>query len=350
MFWKVASAREWDFTVQWSVGTAQFCTLEAGAGPANNLRVGYFGGSQFHNGFAAVRILFYFASSQRKLPIVISLIRVCASCALNVSAALQGAYKKRWCILHYTAVTKQWTKEWPYIANNKTIRTWRKSYSELVLMCYFPNCTKTWWIKLLSSILGWAIAPLKPQLLSGSIGSKNALFLAAMLLFHTCFFHARNKLGTPRGAMIFLRGVKNVWTMSNSFKFCPTRFSTGDEKFSKCGTSPPAPLATVLASLHIVQTRGEQTCSMEESFEENQKHRRAAKPVCSVNTNTVKNASFTLKWYIVIVNMKFLCDFLVPENLDNTLLDVRINSPKCSFFRVAQWFDCTNFITEKQNS
>jgi len=39
---------------------------------------------------------------------------------------------------------------------------------------------------------------------------------------------------------------------------------------------------------------GGQTCSMEESFAENQKHQRAAKPVCSVNTNTVKNASFTL--------------------------------------------------------
>jgi len=33
---------------------------------------------------------------------------------------------------------------------------------------------------------------------------------------------------------------------------------------------------------------------MEESFAENQKQRRAAKPVCSVNTNTVRNASFTL--------------------------------------------------------
>jgi len=33
---------------------------------------------------------------------------------------------------------------------------------------------------------------------------------------------------------------------------------------------------------------------MEESFEEKQKHWRVAKPVCIVNTNTVKNASFTL--------------------------------------------------------
>jgi len=33
---------------------------------------------------------------------------------------------------------------------------------------------------------------------------------------------------------------------------------------------------------------------MEESFAENQKHQQAAKTFCSVNTNTVKNASFTL--------------------------------------------------------
>jgi len=33
---------------------------------------------------------------------------------------------------------------------------------------------------------------------------------------------------------------------------------------------------------------------MEESFVENQKHQQDAKPVCSVNRNTVKNASFTL--------------------------------------------------------
>jgi len=52
----------------------------------------------------------------------------------------------------------------------------------------------------------------------------------------------------------------------------------------------------------------------------------------------------------VIVNIKFLFDFLDPENLDSTLLDVRMNSPKFPFFRVTQWFDFTNFIAEKQNS
>ena len=48
------------------------------------------------------------------------------------------------------------------------------------------------------------------------------------------------------------------------------------------------------ASLHIVQTRGGQTCSMDDSFAEKQKRQQAAKTVCSVNTDTVKNASFTL--------------------------------------------------------
>jgi len=40
---------------KWSGGTAQFRTLEAGAGPDSTVRVGYFSGSQFHNGFATVR-------------------------------------------------------------------------------------------------------------------------------------------------------------------------------------------------------------------------------------------------------------------------------------------------------
>ena len=47
-------------------------------------------------------------------------------------------------------------------------------------------------------------------------------------------------------------------------------------------------------SLHIVSTSGGQACSIEDSFAENQKNREPQKPVCSVNTNRVKNASFTL--------------------------------------------------------
>ena len=43
------------FLYKWSGGTAEFRILEAGAGPASNFRVGYFSGSQFHNGFASVR-------------------------------------------------------------------------------------------------------------------------------------------------------------------------------------------------------------------------------------------------------------------------------------------------------
>jgi len=46
------------------------------------------------------------------------------------------------------------------------------------------------------------------------------------------------------------------------------------------------------------------------------KNQRAAKPVCSANTNMVKNASFTLIYVrTVIVSIKFLFDFLVHVNL-----------------------------------
>jgi len=58
---------------------------------------------------------------------------------------------------------------------------------------------------------------------------------------------------------------------------------------------------------------------MEESIAENPKHQRAAKLVCSVNTNTVKNAGFT--WNDVQqLLVWFLLDFLLPENLDSMLL------------------------------
>jgi len=49
---------------------------------------------------------------------------------------------------------------------------------------------------------------------------------------------ARNQLGTPGGAMSFPRGAKIFWTMSNSFKLCPTHFSRVGENFSR-GVSPP---------------------------------------------------------------------------------------------------------------
>jgi len=35
---------------------------------------------------------------------------------------------------------------------------------------------------------------------------------------------ARNQLRTPGGAKSFVRGVQNFWTMSYSFKLCPTHF------------------------------------------------------------------------------------------------------------------------------
>jgi len=37
---------------KWTGGTAQFRSIEAGADPASNVRVGYFSGSSFHNGLA----------------------------------------------------------------------------------------------------------------------------------------------------------------------------------------------------------------------------------------------------------------------------------------------------------
>ena len=40
---------------KWSGSTARFPTLDAEAGSASNVRVVYFSGSQFYNGFAAVR-------------------------------------------------------------------------------------------------------------------------------------------------------------------------------------------------------------------------------------------------------------------------------------------------------
>jgi len=56
---------------------------------------------------------------------------------------------------------------------------------------------------------------------------------------------------------------------------------------------------------------------MEKVLAENQNQQRAAKPLCNITTNTVKDARFTLN--DVIVNIKFLFDFLVPEYLNGTL-------------------------------
>jgi len=43
----------------------------------------------------------------------------------------------------------------------------------------------------------------------------------------------------------------------------------------------------------IVWRRGGETCSTEESLEENQKHQRAAKSVCNVKDSSLNNASLT---------------------------------------------------------
>jgi len=52
---------------------------------------------------------------------------------------------------------------------------------------------------------------------------------------------ARNQLGTSGGAKSFLRGAQNFWTVSNSFRLCPTHYSRGGEKFSTGGFTPLQP-------------------------------------------------------------------------------------------------------------
>ena len=225
---------------KWSGGTAQFRTLEAGR---------------------------------------IQLVTLGWDISVVISFITASRCKKKWCILHYTAVTKQWTTELPYIANNKAIRTWRK-YKTMVNRVTF---------------LDFKVGNRPPEsaLFRGSIGFRNALFWQQCLVFTHASFRHVTSLGH--------QGVRGIfWEGSKNFEPCPIVLNfvqhvfPGEVKNLPRGASPPATLVTVLASLHIVQTRGGKTCSMVESFAENQKHRRVAKPVHSFNTNTIKNASFTL--------------------------------------------------------
>ena len=48
-----------------------------------------------------------------------------------------------------------------FITNTETVRTWRKACSEMVLICCYPNCSKSWWLKLLSEVL-WGNCPNHP--------------------------------------------------------------------------------------------------------------------------------------------------------------------------------------------
>jgi len=103
--------------------------------------------------------------------------------------------------------------------------------------------------------------PPETALIRGSIGSKNALFLAAVLCFHTCFFQARNQLRTPKSAENFLRGVKIFEPCPIVLNFVQHVFQVRRKVYQR-GLLPPATLVTVLASLHIVQARSGQTCSV----------------------------------------------------------------------------------------
>jgi len=59
---------------------------------------------------------------------------------------------------------------------------------------------------------------------------------------------ARNQRGTPGGAKSFQRRAKIFWTMSNSFKRCPTHFSREGEKFSWVASLSCSPLVTDLGA------------------------------------------------------------------------------------------------------
>jgi len=75
-------------------------------------------------------------------------------------------------------------------------------------------------------------------------------------LVNICWKQARNQLGTP-GAKSFLRGALIFWTMSNSFKPCPTHFSSRGEIFSRGDSLPLRPpwLQTWLKALNLKMSR-----------------------------------------------------------------------------------------------
>jgi len=123
--------------------------------------------------------------------------------------------------------------------------------------------------------------PPNPPLFRRSIGSKNALF------WQQCFFftHVSLRHVTSLGH----QGVRRVfWEVPKVFELCPIvldfvqHIFPGEAKNFQ-GAFPLAPLITILASFALGINHEGQTCSMEESLAENQKHRRAEKPVCSVN-------------------------------------------------------------------
>jgi len=93
----------------------------------------------------------------------------------------------------------------------------------------------------------------------------------------------------------------------------------------------------------IIYNRDGRTCSIEESFAESQKRRRAAKSICSVNTNSAKMQVLHKMTYsnwnatnALFISTRFLFDLLVSENLDDTVLKL---CEECSFVRVARHFD-----------
>jgi len=63
------------------------------------------------------------------------------------------------------------------------------------------------------------------------------------------YSQARNQLGTPGGAKIFLRGAQIFLTMSNSFKIYPTNFSRGAKNILGGASTPASPLVMGLTTV-----------------------------------------------------------------------------------------------------
>ena len=115
-----------------------------------------------------------------------------------------------------------------------------------------------------------------------------------MLLFHTCFIQGRKQLGTPRGAKVFLGGDKNIEICPIVENFVQHVFPGETKKFPRGLLSPCAPSNGPGFFIHNTNQvwvnlfNGRFVCRKPKKLASRKT------PVCSVNTNTVKNASFTL--------------------------------------------------------
>jgi len=102
---------------------------------------------------------------------------------------------------------------WTAVSSCELYHIWhQKQTMPWVLHVLLSNLQNTVWVK------------------ARLIVSKNHInFLKACQM--ETFTQARSQLGSPGGAKSFLRWAQMFWTMSNSFKPCPTDLSMGAKKF-----------------------------------------------------------------------------------------------------------------------